>query len=700
MRIHSKKALGARVVLVAAVVVGSVALVSAPRPNYSIHDKAFYADENLVSFVRPGLQIKIESAGVTADGTISTTFDVSDPNGLPLDKDGIYTPGTVALRFIAAYIPKGQEQYTDYITRIQTSPITGASAVQANDESNGTFAKLADGRYTYTFGTKAPAGFDNTVTHTIGITAARDLTEFGLGTDLAAATFNFVPNGSPVTVTRDVIRTVSCNKCHVALTAHGETGRTGMPICVLCHQPQTKDPDTGNTVDLKVMAHKIHMGSQLPSVQAGTPYEIIGFGQAVVDFSEVVFPADPRNCTFCHEQTTGAAQATAYLKPAMAPCGACHDNVNFATGQNHADLPQISNDQCAFCHFPQGELPFDTSVVGAHTIPRFAPGVPGVVFTLVKVDNGLAGQKPTVTFTIKDKAGNAIPPSAMGTLNLSVAGPTTDYASVVTENAKSAQASTGGNYSYTFSAAIPAGATGTYAVGIEGRRSVTLLPGTQAAVTVQDAGANQVMYFSVDGSPVTPRRTDVALNIPETSGPVHGCNACHYSLSLHGDLRNQTQYCVFCHNPNGNDSDTRPAAQLPAQSIDLSLMVHKIHTGSNLPRPYVIYNHSGQPLNFQSVLFPGDLQRCDWCHVNNAQQVPSDDALAKLLPVQDPRGLINPVGPVTAACTACHGEVSTASHALSMTTRLGEACGACHSPDDDFAVDKVHADTVVVSQQP
>ena len=55
--------------------------------------------------------------------------------------------------------------------------------------------------------TRAPSGFDPATTHTIGIYASRDLTEFDLGTNYASATFNFVPNGSPVTVVRDVIRT-------------------------------------------------------------------------------------------------------------------------------------------------------------------------------------------------------------------------------------------------------------------------------------------------------------------------------------------------------------------------------------------------------------------------------------------------------------------------------------------------------------
>ena len=38
------------------------------------------------------------------------------------------------------------------------------------------------------------------------------------------------------------------------------------------------------------------------------------------------------------------------------------------------------------------------------------------MFDIVKVDNGGAGQKPTVTFTVRDSQGNGIPMSAMSTI--------------------------------------------------------------------------------------------------------------------------------------------------------------------------------------------------------------------------------------------------------------------------------------------
>src|SRR6202034_881193 len=120
-------------------------------------------------------------------------------------------------------------------------------------DSGGITAAGGPGQYTYTFKTKA-TGFDPAVTNTIGIYGSRNLTLYDLGTDYASTTFNFVPNGAPVAVTRDLIRDVSCNRCHDQLSAHGGS-RRGMAICVMCHQPQNLDPNTGNLLDLKVMAH-------------------------------------------------------------------------------------------------------------------------------------------------------------------------------------------------------------------------------------------------------------------------------------------------------------------------------------------------------------------------------------------------------------------------------------------------------------
>lgn len=686
-------------------VVGLSLTAAGKKHEFSPHEKAFYAHASTVEFVRPGLVFKITSAQVAADGTMTATISITDPVGLPLDRLGVTTPGAVAISMVAATIPKSQEQYVAYTTRSQKSPITGVTAIQAGADAGGTFTPVSDGVYKYTFATKAPSGFDASATHTIGAYGSRDLTIFSLGINYASTTFNFVPNGSAVVTTRDVVRTSGCNTCHDQLSAHGGS-RRGVEMCMLCHTPQTVDPDTGNTLDLKVMVHKLHMGSSLPSVIAGKPYQIIGFNQGVSDWSTVVYPADVRHCETCHQQNVKAAQATAHVtKPTRVACGSCHDDVNFATGVNHAGGPQFDDNLCSTCHIPQGEIDFDASIKGAHVIPTESAMLSGLAVSITKIQNGTAGSPPVVNFTIKDSSGAAVPVSALGSLSFTMAGPTSDYGytsfgsdvttpGYVTESATSATCGGDGSCLYTFKHAIPAKSAGTYSIGVESRRTETLLAGTTSQQVVTYGAKNQVVSFSVDGSPVTPRRAVVATA---------SCNGCHVSLSVHGTLRNQTEYCVLCHNPSNTDVSVRGAAvvaadkTLPSQGINFNLMVHRIHTGENLPanRPFVIVGFGGSHNDFSDVRYPamsptgavGDTRNCSMCHVGGSEQ----NLPIGLNAVTDPQGPINPIQPVASACTGCHVQIATASHALSNSNALGESCTVCHMSGAAFSVGEVHA---------
>ena len=719
MRIPSSVFAVIRYALALVVITGSVVLMSAPKKTaFTPHDKAYYASEATVNFVRPGLTLKIVSANIAQDGTISVDYKITDPNGLPLDPAGITTPGAVSVSFLCAYIPKGQTQFVSYATRPQTSPITNVTAIQAGADSGGTTKQVADGEFVYTFKTKAAgansAAWDPTATHRVGIYGSRNLTEFDLGTNYDSNTMTWIPAGGAPTNTRDVIRTATCNKCHDALSFHGGS-RRGIDLCIMCHTPQTVDPDTGNTLDMKVFVHKLHMGSQLPSVIAGKPYQIIGFNQAVSDWSTVVLPSDPRRCVFCHEptQVTGATQSNNWLtNPSRVACGSCHDNVNFATGANHVNLPQVTDNQCTQCHIPQGELEFDASIKGAHTVPTESATRPGIVANILKVDNGVAGKAPTVTFTVKDFAGNGVTMAQLtggsNRLALVLAGPASDYgytsfgsdvttSGYVSESpAATAKCANDGTCTYTFTHLIPAKATGTYAIGIEARRGITLLAGTAQEQTSEYGAVNKVFYFAVDGSKVAARRQVV---------DIAKCNGCHSTLSLHGENRNQIEQCVLCHNPSENDSVVRVVATnpadkaLPPQSINFALMIHKIHTGEGLQafnQTYIIVGFGGSHNDFSDVRYPAmtptggvpDTAKCYMCHVNNSEAtfpIGKNNVL-------DPQGRISPVAATTSACTACHLKLSALAHAVLQTDpKFGESCDVCHAIGAEFDVDKMHA---------
>ena len=688
-----------------------------------------------VEYVNPGLTFTVVSANIASDGTISVDYKITDGTTLPLDLNGILTPGIVSPKFLAAYIPAGQEQYVSYIATVATAVSGGATATQPAADPGGTTTTVATGEYIYTFGDKAPSGYNSTLTNRIGIYGSRNLTEWDMGTADASTTFDFVPAGGTPNP-RDVVRDADCNSCHMLLSFHGGS-RVGVALCIMCHQPQNSDPNTGESLDAKVMIHKIHMGSSLPSVKYGAlNYQIYGHG-GYASFSTVVYPAnpsDPRNCAgSCHNPKNGAAQTSAWLTtPSRAACGSCHDDVNFATGEisytssgdtTPPHLPQIDDKQCADCHIPQGELPFDASIIGAHTVDDEAPGIPGLNFTLTKVSGATPGKAPTVFFTVKDNSGNGIPMSTFtansGSLSLTMAGPTTDYGytsfgsnvttpGYVTESAiAGASCDASGDCSYTFTHSIPATAKGTYTVGIEGRLSITLLPGTTQAVSTTYGGTNQIINFSVDGSPVVARRTVVAMA---------NCQGCQTYLEVHGNLRNNVTYCVLCHNPSNTDASTRASATsaaqkaAPAEGVNFALLIHSIHTGNKLGAAgadYAVVGFGGATSDFgqafatvpstianTGVLYPamlngtvGDTANCTMCHTGGSQDVLPLGKNA----VTDPAGLINPVPAITSACTACHFDVPTMAHAvLNTSAQFGESCTVCHAAGAPYDATTVH----------
>ena len=488
---------------------------------------------------------------------------------------------------------------------------------------------------------------------------------------------NFVPSGKEIQKVRDVVTTETCNQCHDPLGAHGDFRRS-VDLCVTCHYDGIVDPDTGNSVDFPVMVHKIHMGEDLPSVQTGEPYQIIGFRQGVNDYSTVVFPQDLRNCQTCH--TDQASQAVAYLlRPSRAACGACHDEVNFVTGENHLGGPALSDSSCISCHLPEGDLEFDASIKGAHTIPAQSQQLAGINIEILEVINTGPGQNPTVFFTVNNDAGEPIAPGSLAFFNLLLAGPTTDYELLTSERAVEQSVPLDEGYTYTFETAIPIDATGTFAIGAEAFRTVVLNAGTTKELTQRETAENPMFYFEVTDFEPMPRRVVVTDE---------KCQFCHENLALHGTIRhNATEYCQICHNPLADDSPFRPEYQQPSRSIDFKMMIHRIHRGEELAREYSIIGFQGSVNNYNELLYPGDLRNCQACHVNDSYKVPSDGVLETITP----REFFSPIPPNSTACLGCHDNLPAAAHAFLNIAPFGEACAVCHGPNADLAVARVHA---------
>ena len=85
----------------------------------------------------PGLAIKIVSAKIAADGTLSVDYKLTDPKGLGLDRLGVTTPGAISVSFLVTYIPKGQTQFVSYVTRQRSSTDGKITVTQATGDTGG-----------------------------------------------------------------------------------------------------------------------------------------------------------------------------------------------------------------------------------------------------------------------------------------------------------------------------------------------------------------------------------------------------------------------------------------------------------------------------------------------------------------------------------------------------------------------------------
>ena len=645
-----------------------------------------------------GAGLKLTLTDAKIEGTKATAyFKVTDGADLPLDLNGRYTEGAVTARFVLAVL---DGQYTAYTTRAQTSPITGDTAVQASTDTGGTFTEIGvdQGTYAYELNTQINV-VDPAKTHTVAVYATRP---FGDKTYVDNAEFSFVPAGG-TPEERSIVTDEACNSCHGQLQAHG-FARREVKLCITCHSPQTVDPDTRNTVDMKVMIHKIHRGSSLPSVLAGAPYQIIGFGQTVADFSTVVFPQD-FGCTKCHIGPQGDAWKE---RPNRAACGSCHDLTAFVdpppTGfTSHAGGPQADDASCVTCHPSMGGV---AGITDVHWRLPEIPGAPVLSLRLLAVTATAPGQQPQIDFEVKSGGQpRDITVDKLTTLRATVAGPTSDYATFFQATIQGSGASgtltaidaAAGQFRYVFpaSGAISPSATGTYAFALEANL---------AFMTGRLGGTSNTVYAAVtDPTPVPHRLVVDAAK----------CDNCHGELAAHGGTRVGAGYCELCHNPE-NTNDERVArfesTMVTPNTVDLKVMIHKIHRGEHLLEPYVLggnpaptkANPGGNPVSFNEVRFPGDLRECTTCHLLDTQNLPlqvnvrpvrfdtltcTEDPAADADNFCDVRVVTAThfVQPVTAVCTSCHDSDLTAAHADVNTTVDGrESCATCHSPGAIF----------------
>lgn len=660
------------------------------------------------------LTATITSASVSTEGVLTVQFSLADEDGWSY----AYLPSS-AVRFTAVKLNAAgalgegeSSSWQSYINRTEkapTNPANGSGTAdksQATTESNGTFTNNGDGTYTYVFATNLKSvtspvsvAYDANATHRVALQLS------GGGLPVANATYDWLPASGTTAnlVTRNMVSSETCNSCHGNLALHGG-GRTDTNYCVTCHNPGSTDANSGNTVDFKVMIHKIHQGANLPSVAAGGEYAIWGFGNSKHDYSGVHFPQDVRNCRNCHdednEKTSDAGNWMQF--PTAEACGSCHDNVNFTTGENHVAGAR-TNAECSTCHV--GGDNNQLTVAKSHDISGMetAKGLLAVRVNGASIDPTNSDVQLNVSLinpadgSVYTQAASEMPFLSRARIYRNKVDPTTGYQD---------------NQTYFDLATLTPDATSSYTIDTD---------------VVLSAG--QVMAFSTRFHVCTDEKLGGLLDCTDptakTAGvtPVWGnvdatgavlskgkelaigaeyerCATCHAdpTIGVHGGDYSSLQQCRACH----NNSFLRTGRR--AGNLDLKFLIHAFHAGN--------LNDSGTATGKAEMHYPDTVANCSQCHSESQVDLPI--AANKWAP-ETSTGLFT--SPTAFLCSSCHLSTQTGAvdvgnlpalpsadqvvvghmiqngaifNGSQSAANVTESCAVCHSSGSLAAINKAH----------
>lgn len=388
-------------------------------------------------FTAAELTASIAEASIV-DGKLTFSFSAEDQNGTPLV--GITGLRVNVIKLVAddngdAY------NWTSFLrksTDIDPTnyPDVGNVSLATNErdgdaDENGELVDNLDGTYQYTFANDVlnavdpvsgeAIAWEEDLTHRIGL-EIRNSDNY----PVANITFDWVPSGAADVVTRNIVTVESCNECHTEMAFHGGN-RIDTDNCVTCHNPDTTDPISGESLDLKVMVHKLHHGIDLPTLaNEGNKYSIFTkSGNKEKIFAEndgiwvlnnkgttdgINYPQDIRNCTNCHADDADldlnadlAAVVTTdggnwKTNPTIETCASCHDDIAFnevmltvkPDSQQHFTFP-VENGTCLTCHGENSSA----SVENVHTVNAIGKKNAGIDYGVKFEVESLVATTPT-----------------------------------------------------------------------------------------------------------------------------------------------------------------------------------------------------------------------------------------------------------------------------------------------------------------
>jgi len=502
----------------------------------------------------------------------------------------------------------------------------------------------------------------------------------------------------------------------------------------------------------------------------------------------VQFPQDYRNCDACH--ANAAQRGEIFTAISRRTCQGCHPDVWHGEGGTderhfpHAGGPRADDTQCAGCHVagPSLQVPIAEVHVPPYRSPKYSP----LRIDLLSIENMKPGLHPTVRFRVSDRNGPILSmyaptpatdpvsgiPRFLDRMALVLSGPSREYDTrnnfgverwlgsgfdfrpplgvwPYADVAPSWEyvwwgwvADADGAFTYTFVAALPPGASGTWAVGIHVSR------GEDTFTQFYDPATDRFLWpytgeRALETAPEVVAYVDLAAGRLGAGNPAprrkvvdfQKCNQCHDRLAMH-DMRTNQEFCVMCHGGGTTDWNRRPKDasgntdlsqvlspslwgtldDIEERSVHFKVLMHRIHTGARvgtasmgLSQPLTAYGWPGgadQAIFYDEITMPRDLSDCAMCHNGPTYEIENvlpglqqptlanetDDRLHAGTAVH---AAIEPsTPPIQAACRGCHNTRANVSHTSLYTTVEGvEQCMPCHGRNGTSALTVGHAIT-------
>lgn len=661
---------------------GSTAV--APAPTGSVASSITNASAlaiNDTSFTDPAANPSTPFLVVQDAGVAAVTINSPPKVNFAVFSDGKVKTDLVIsnVRFAIAKLVPGTDgdpdQWVNYISSTKTATAgvgpggtstPRATAVQATTDSQLSLEELEaanlagqlvfnpDGYYTYTFKTDItdPTKTNGVVyepsrTHRVAIQLSYK--NAAGETVLVNPYFDFtLVDGKSVAVTdpaktRKMADVTSCNSCHGKLALHGG-GRVDTQFCVMCHNPGTVDPESGNTLTLATMVHSIHAGKRIKAA-TGEDYTIWGYKNSKHDYAEVGFPQDLRNCTKCHSGDNPKTPQGDNWKtmPSKAACLTCHASQSgsawytshtvFATDTSTsffisptAKATDLPNSACANCHKAGSNISSERVHWNQNeeNAAKYKMNIESTTY-----DAGT--RKVTVKYFLSDPtngdtaynlvtsdcASTTVPTcgnqTKFGNLSFRLAyqnlvGQSTAVTEFSAYNNGGSSASAfaykgvnDGSNHYTVDISIPADTATAVAAGtarvvsigqikepkLEAKAATDPRPEVSPRVLVNTVVQHTFKELALTGT-LNPRRAIVSNE---------KCNACHGALgttsgantlaeAFHSGARNTVEACVVCHDANRASSTVMTNGLVFNESFQFKRMIHGIHGNSKRTYPF------------------------------------------------------------------------------------------------------------------